>query len=102
MSRPTLADTLTALAFGAAPQHPHLVVEEAEISLPLLVWIEAAPDGPCFYAQPPWSAFRSGVEPVPHRARLRLGTLAADPAASARPAPARAVPETRAAPESAG
>jgi hypothetical protein len=112
MSRRTLSETLTALALGAAPDHPHLVVEEAEISLPLLVRMEAGPDGLRFHAQPPWSAYRSGVEPVAHRARLRLGTLAVDagehvrPAAErsapAHPASACAAPATRAAPEPAG
>lgn len=90
MRRATLADTLTALAAGAMPDHPHLHVEEAEISLPLIVLMEAGPEGPRFFAQPPWSPFRSGVEPVAHRARLRL---AADPAVPARPAPARADPQ---------
>jgi hypothetical protein len=111
MKRRTLADTLTELAFGAAPDHPHLVVEEAEISLPLLVLMEAGPQGPRFYAQPPWSAYHSGVEPVAHRARLRFGTLPAEtgasfrpaaPAAPAQPASAGAVPATRAVPDPAG
>ena len=37
MTRASLSDTLTALALGALPEHDHLIVEEAEISLPLLV-----------------------------------------------------------------
>lgn len=78
MTRASLADTLTALALGAVPEHDHLVVEEAEISLPLLVRLEHGPDGPRFLAQPPWSIWRTGVEPVTHRARLRIAALTAD------------------------
>ena len=70
MRRPELADTLTALALGACPEHETIVVEAAEISLPLVVRMERGPAGPRFFAQPPWSAFRSGFEPVAHRARL--------------------------------
>jgi hypothetical protein len=110
MTRASLADTLTALALGALPEHDHLVVEEAEISLPLLVRMEHGPDGPRFLAQPPWSAFRAGFEPVTHRARLRVGTHPADPSAEpmppaagavgpARPVPARADPRPPARPD---
>ena len=66
MTRITLADTLTALAQGATPLHESLLVDEADLSLPLIVRMEHGPDGPLFYAQPPWSAFRSGFEPVTH------------------------------------
>jgi len=111
MKRRTLADTLTELAFGAAPEHPHVFVVEAEIHLPLLVLMEAGPEGPRFYAQPPWSAYHAGVEPVAHRARLRFGTLTdeaapshrpAAHAAPAHPASAGAAPATRAVPDPAG
>lgn len=79
MTRASLSETLTALALGALPEHDHLIVEEAEISLPLLVRMEHGADGPRFLAQPPWSAFHTGFEPVTHRARLRVGTMPADP-----------------------
>jgi hypothetical protein len=101
MRRATLSDTLTELATGASPDHPHLCVEEAEISLPLVVLMEAGPSGPCFYAQPPWSPYRSGIEPVAHRVRLRLGLRAAE-AAPPRPAPARADPQPLPAPDPTG
>ena len=72
MTRWTLADTLTALVEGVTPEHADLAVESAEIALPLLVTMEHGPSGPVFRAQPPYSAFRSGVEPVAHRARLSI------------------------------
>jgi hypothetical protein len=70
--RATLADTLTALADGATPLHDMLHIAEAELSLPLIIRMERGPDGPLFFAQPPWSAFRSGVEPITHRMRFSL------------------------------
>jgi len=73
--RPSLAETLLALAEGVMPAHPLLAVEEAEIALPLIVRFEAGTDGPRFTAQPPYSAFHSGFEPVHHRARIRFGEL---------------------------
>lgn len=99
MRRPDLADTLTELAFGANPDHDHLHVESVEISLPLIVVVEHGPVGPRFLAQPPWSAFRSGFEPVAHRARLsfasvptegpaRLAHENADPQPKSQPVPA--------------
>lgn len=72
MKRARLSETLTALAEGATPDHPGLTVTEAEIDLPLIVSMEAGPDGPEFVAHPPWSAFRSGFEPIVHRARLTI------------------------------
>ena len=75
MSRPELTDTLTALALGACRTTTHIAVEEAEISLPLVVRMERGLDGPRFYAQPPFSAFHSGFEPVVHRARLSLASV---------------------------
>ncbi|WP_372571760.1 hypothetical protein [Ruegeria jejuensis] len=72
MIRATLAQTLTALADGATPEHPGLYVTEAEIDLPLLVSLERGADGPVFVAHPPWSAFRSGFEPIAHRARITI------------------------------
>ena len=92
MSRATLSDTLTALALGADPGHEFLAVEEARISLPMIVRMERGPDGPVFFAQPPWSAFRSGVEPVAHRARLVFGQVPNHDQA-ARAAPARPAPD---------
>ncbi|MGQ0564362.1 MAG: hypothetical protein ACT4OK_04745 [Gemmobacter sp.] len=93
MTRMTLAQTLTALAEGAAPRHDHLTVEEAEISLPMLVLVERGPDGPVFIAHPPYSAYRAGIEPVTHRARLTFAELP-DPARPdpAHPGPVRPVP----------
>ena len=91
MSRMTLSDTLTALALGVDPGHDIVSVEEAEISLPMIVRMERGPDGPQFFAQPPWSAYRSGVEPVAHRARLTFGQVDTP----ARPAPIGAETETR-------
>ena len=91
MTRMPLADTLTALALGATPSHDHLQVEEAELRVPLLVSLERGADGPVFLAQPPWSAWRSGVEPVAHMARLTIIALApqeAGPATPAKPDPA--------------
>lgn len=82
----TLADTLTALVEGATPAHPGLAVEAAEITLPMLVTMEHGPEGPVFRAQPPYSAFRSGFEPVTHRARLRVEQAAPDRAVPATPA----------------
>lgn len=75
MTRMMLSDTLTALAEGADPGHEYLPVEEADISLPMIVRMEHGPDGPLFFAQPPWSAFRAGVEPVSHRASIRFGQV---------------------------
>jgi hypothetical protein len=75
MSRAQLTDTLTALAMAVMPDHDHLIVEEAEISLPLIVRLERGPHGARICAQPPFSAFHSGFEPVVHRARLSLGSL---------------------------
>jgi hypothetical protein len=72
MTRITLAQTLTALAEGATPLHDALLVDHAEISLPLILRMEAGPDGPQFFAQPPWSAYRSGFEPITHRMRFSL------------------------------
>ncbi len=72
MTRITLAQTLMALAEGATPLHDALLVDEAEISLPLILRMEAGPDGPQFFAQPPWSAYRSGFEPITHRMRFSL------------------------------
>lgn len=90
MIRPTLAQTLTALAEGATPTHPGLSVAEAEIDLPLIVTLEHGTSGPVLVAHPPFSVFRSGFDPVAHRARLLLGEVphGADPdstAASVRP-----------------
>lgn len=79
MRRPVLSDTLTALAFGACPDQDQLRVESVEISLPLIVRVEHGSSGPRFYAQPPWSAFRSGFEPVAHRARLSLAQVPTEP-----------------------
>ena len=76
MSRLNLSQTLTALIEGVTPDHPMLVIEEANIALPLLVRMERGPDGPVFLAQPPYSAFRSGVEPVAHLARIRIEAVA--------------------------
>lgn len=72
MTRPTLAQTLTSLAHGATPAHPGLTVTEAEINLPLVVAMEHGPDGPVFVAHPPASVYRTGFDPVAHRARLVL------------------------------
>jgi len=72
MKRMTLAETLIALADGATPDNPGVTVEEAHIDLPLVVAMEHGATGPVFIAHPPWSAFRSGMEPVAHRARLRI------------------------------
>lgn len=80
MTRIPLAETLTALAEGALPHHEHLVVEAAELSLPLLITMDYGPDGPRFFAQPPNSAYRSGVEPVHHRVRMCFAEMPADPA----------------------
>ena len=71
-TRPTLSETLTALIDGVNPDHPDLIIQDAEISLPLLVRMEYGRDGPIFRAQPPFSAFRSGVEPVAHMAHIRM------------------------------
>ena len=69
----TLSDTLTALVLGATPQHPRLVVEEAEINLSLLVRLARGPHGePVLTAQLPYSPYRQGIEPVVHRARLSI------------------------------
>ncbi|MCL6285103.1 hypothetical protein M3P21_16355 [Ruegeria sp. 2012CJ41-6] len=87
MIRATLAQTLTALADGATPDHPGLSVTEAKIDLPLLVSLEHGADGPVFIAHPPWSAFRSGFEPVAHRARLTIHEAPPD-------IPPKALPET--------
>ena len=87
MTRATLSDTLIALALGVDPEHAFLAVDEAEITLPMVVRMERGPDGPVFFAQPPWSAFRAGVEPVSHRAHLIFGQLPNPPA---RPASAEA------------
>ncbi len=76
MTRITLAQTLIALAEGATPLHADLHVETAEISLPLILRMEHGAQGPVFFAQPPWSAFRSGFEPITHRMRF---SLQADP-----------------------
>ncbi|MGI9506859.1 MAG: hypothetical protein ACR2RE_27780 [Geminicoccaceae bacterium] len=72
MSARPLHHTLTALIEGATPDHPAIAIEEAEIALPLIVTMSVGRDGPEFQAQPPWSAFRSGFEPVAHRARVRV------------------------------
>ncbi len=82
MMRWTLADTLTALAMGATPDHPGIAIERAEIVLPMIVRMERGPDGPLFRAQPPFTAFRSGFEPVAHRARLSIESMASDDAVS--------------------
>lgn len=100
MTRPDLADTLTALALGVCPDHDHLIVDSAEISLPLIVRMEHGPDGPRFYAQPPYSAFRSGFEPVAHRARLGFATIPAE--GPARPAQGSADPQPQSRPVPAG
>lgn len=86
MTRITLADTLTALAQGATPAHDNLSVESAELTLPLIVRMERGPSGPLFFAQPPWSAYRSGVEPVTHRMRF---SLQAEPNLNPKEAPRR-------------
>lgn len=70
MTRATLAQTLTALADGATPQHPGLSVTEAEIALPLVVSIEHGPDGPLIVAHPPYSTMATGFDPIAHRARM--------------------------------
>ncbi len=72
MRRLTLAQTLIALVEGATPAYPGMAVEEAEIDLPLIVTLEWGGKGPVFRAQPPFSAYRSGVEPVMHRTRIRI------------------------------
>ncbi len=72
MTRITLAQTLTALAEGATPLHDALQIDTAEISLPMILRMEHGPDGPQFFAQPPWSAYRSGFEPITHRMRFVL------------------------------
>ena len=114
MRPPDLADTLTALALGACPPEAdggpdRLQVEAVEISLPLIVRLERGPDGPRFLAQPPWTAFRAGFEPVAHRARLSLAPVAVPAAAAphpssdpARPASADAVLQPPGRPDSAG
>lgn len=86
MTRISLADTLTALAQGATPAHESLSVESAELSLPLIVRMERGPSGPLFFAQPPWSAYRSGVEPVTHRMRFSLHS---EPTLNSKDAPRR-------------
>lgn len=91
MTRATLSQTLTALAEGASPRHDHLTVDEAEIVLPMLVSVERGPDGPVVIAHPPYSAFRSGVEPVAHRARLVFASVPTP----AQPVPSGADPATR-------
>lgn len=83
MSRWTLSDTLTALIEGATPEHPGIAIEAAEIALPMLVTMERGTHGPLFRAQPPFSAYHSGFEPVAHRARLRVEQTAADQAVPA-------------------
>lgn len=86
MKRWTLADTLTALAMGATPDHPGIAVERAEIALPMVVTMEHGAEGPLFRAQPPFTAFRSGFEPVTHRAWLRIESTASDDAVPVTPA----------------
>jgi hypothetical protein len=91
MTRRTLAETLTALVEGATPVHPGLVVEEAEIELPLIVTLEPTRAGPAVLrAQPPSSAFRSGVDPVTHRIRIRITQAAPQDTADATRAATRA------------
>ena len=85
MIRPTLAETLIALVEGATPAHPGIAVEEAEIALPLVVTLERGKDGPLFCAQPPFSAYHSGVEPVAHRTRIRITQTAQQKAATPTP-----------------
>lgn len=72
MTRLSLSQTLTALIEGVTPDHPGLAIEEAEIRLPLLVRLEHGPDGPVLTAQPPYSAFHAGIDPVAHHARIRI------------------------------
>lgn len=86
MTRATLAQTLTALAEGATPHHPGLSVEEAEISLPLVVSVQRGPDGPEVLAHPPWSVFRAGIEPVAHRARMTFHEVPPEAAPNSNPA----------------
>ena len=86
MTRWTLSETLTALVEGATPEHPGITIEAAEIALPMLVTMEHGTHGPLFRAQPPFSAYHSGFEPVAHRARLRVEQTATDQAVPATPA----------------
>lgn len=72
MTRLQLSQTLTALIEGVTPEHPEMAIEEAEIRLPLLVRMEHGSDGPVFTAQPPYSAYHSGIDPVAHHARIRI------------------------------
>lgn len=72
MTRPPLSQTLTALIEGVTPSHPGLAVEEAEIDLPLIVKLETEGGKPVLTAQPPYSPYHQGLEPVFHRARIRI------------------------------
>jgi hypothetical protein len=84
--RPTLAQTLIAQVEGATPAHPAITVEEAEIALPLIVTLERGREGPVLRAQPPFSAYRSGIEPVAHPIRIRITQTAPQDAATGNPA----------------
>lgn len=79
-ARIALHQTLSALIDGVTPDHPELAIEEAEINLPLQVWLEHGAEGPVLTAHPPHSAYLSGVNPVVHRTRIRIE--AADPKGS--------------------
>ena len=72
MTRMMQSDTLIALIEGVTPEQPYLGIDEAEIELPMMVRMVHGRDGPAFVAHPPYSAYRSGVEPVVHRTRIRI------------------------------
>ena len=71
MKRVPLADTLTALIQAVEPpEQSGLRVMEAEFDLPLEVFATVADGRLVLHAAPPYTRWRSGVEPTIHRGRL--------------------------------
>lgn len=67
-----LSETLMALIDGATPCPDSLCIDEIDIRLPLLVHMRHGFEGVEIVAHPPYSAFRSGVEPTAHMAHIRI------------------------------